>query len=169
MCQMAVWGDEDGCRYAVCESCHVKSKPRGHQKSTSYEERKMTCHHEFHYFVDQYGLWWCKKKDINGWTWWKELKDVYYVGECLWLERDDDTLCKDKIPFNVKIIYNLFQNSLNFLEQEYLKSTPTSYRSWNLFTLKQRSNTIYSHSCFLITHCTFKWSIVHKMFVSHWK
>ncbi len=65
MCQRVVLGDW-GCHYVVCESCHVKRKPKGHQKSASYEERKMTCHHEFHYFVDQYGLWWCKKKDING-------------------------------------------------------------------------------------------------------
>ena len=62
MCQRAVQGDGDGCRYAVCGSCHAKRKPKGCQKSASYEERKMTCHHEFHNLVDQYDLWWCKKK-----------------------------------------------------------------------------------------------------------
>ena len=66
MCKRAVRGDGDGCQYAVCESCHAKRKPKGHQKLASNEERKMRCHHEFHNLVDQYDLWWCKKKEING-------------------------------------------------------------------------------------------------------
>ncbi len=69
MCQRAVRGDGDGYCYAVNGSCHVKRRPTGHQKFASYEERKMTCLHEFHNLVNQYDLWWCKKKEITGLNW----------------------------------------------------------------------------------------------------
>ena len=62
MCQRAVQGDGDGCRYAVCESCHAKRKPKDRQKLASYEETKMRCHHEFHILVAQYDLGGAKRK-----------------------------------------------------------------------------------------------------------
>lgn len=80
MCQRAVRGDGDGCQYAVCESCHAKRKPKGRQKLASYEERKMRCHHEFHNLVDQYDLWWCKKKEINGLNWMERAQGCVFCG-----------------------------------------------------------------------------------------
>ena len=81
MCQRAVWGDGDGCRYSVCESFHVKRKPEGHQKPASYEERKVTCHHEFHNLVDHYDLGWCKKKAINGLNWMEQDQGCVFCAE----------------------------------------------------------------------------------------
>ena len=69
ICQRAVRGDGDGCRYVVCESCHAKRKPKGHQKSASYKESKMTSHHEF----------------IIWWTVWSL---VVQEGRDQWLELD---------------------------------------------------------------------------------
>ena len=80
MCQRAVPGDGDGCGYAVCETCHVKRKPKGRQKSASNEERKMTCHYEFHNLVNQYDLSWCKKKEINGLNWMERAKGCVFCG-----------------------------------------------------------------------------------------
>ena len=47
------------------------------------------------------------------------LKDVYSVGEHLWLEMNDDTLSKHKLPLIVKFIYYRLVNSneKSFLEQ----------------------------------------------------
>ena len=33
------------------------------------KKEKMRGHHEFHNLVDQYDLWWCKKKETNGLNW----------------------------------------------------------------------------------------------------
>ena len=79
MCQKAVQGYGDGCPYAVCEKLSCEEEAINHQKSVLYKERKLTCHHKFHNLVDQYDLWWYKKKEINGLNW-MELKDVYSVG-----------------------------------------------------------------------------------------
>ena len=80
MCQSAVLGDGDGCRYDIYKSCHVTGNTKGHQKSASYEEKKMTCHHVFHYLVDQYDLWWFKKKEINGLNWMERAQGCVFCG-----------------------------------------------------------------------------------------
>ncbi len=44
---------------------------------------------------------------------------MYSVGECLWLEMNDNALSKHKLPLIVKIIYYCLENSDKnvFLEQ----------------------------------------------------
>ncbi len=79
MCQRAVLGDGDGCRYAVCESCNAKRMPKGCQK-LACEKRKMRCHQEFHNLVDQYDLWWCKKKEINSLNWMERAQTCVFCG-----------------------------------------------------------------------------------------
>ena len=44
------------------------------------KKRKMRCHHEFHNLVDQYDLWWCKKKEINGLNWIERAQGCVFCG-----------------------------------------------------------------------------------------
>ena len=105
----------------------MKKKPKDNQKSASYEERKMTCHHEFHILVDQYDLWWCKKKEINGINWMEQDQRCVFCGGMFGVDEVYETLCRDEIPLNVKIIFNLVKKRLNifFWSRGVLNSTLT--------------------------------------------
>ena len=57
-------------------------------------------------------IWWismifsgARRKRSMAWTGWNKLKDVYSVGGCLWLEMNDDSLSKHKLPLIVKFVY----------------------------------------------------------------
>ncbi len=49
-----------------------------------------------------------RKKRSMEWTGWNKFKDMSSVGECLWLEKNDDILCRDEIPvvLYMKCIFN---------------------------------------------------------------